>query len=184
MTSSEGSESTVVSVLFWQFCIKQQCVIELCLVFQTDSQKLFISFLLLGKIISQGVCQSFLQYIYIFVFFLVKQRGWRKKMERGFRDATLETWNRQSHCLIRLSIQLTLLHHQDQSSNQLNMLAGGGQQSIGCSPHANISRTGAHMGYSAVVDFLFPCYNLPALCWATAPIYKSLSFCRRHLVNV
>lgn len=79
MTSSEGSESTVVSVLFWQFRIKQQCVIELCLVFQTDSQKLFISFLLHGKIISQGECQSFLQYF----FFLVKQRGWMGEKNGG-----------------------------------------------------------------------------------------------------
>ena len=89
---------------------------------------------------------------------LVKQRGrrdggmegWRDGGMEGwsdggmaFRDATPKTGSTQIHCLNRLSIQLTLLHHQSQGSNQFNMVAGRGQLHTGCSPiykHSQLTR--------------------------------------------
>lgn len=163
MTSSEGSESSVVSALFWQFYIKQQWVIELCLVFQTDSQKLFISFLLHGKIISQGECQSFLHF-----FWWNRGAEGEKKMEGGFRDATLETWNRQSHCLIRLSIQLTLLHRTKAQINPIWWLEGD-SKALGAA-HMQIYPEPVHTWDTVQWSSGSGRYNVSALCWATAPI--------------
>lgn len=90
--------------------------------YQTETPKLFISSLLQGKRTPQGGCQSFLQCLF--------REAVRQEMQDGgwpFRDATPETGFTQIHCLIRLNIQLTLLYHQGQGSNQFNMVANRGQ---------------------------------------------------------
>ena len=131
---------------------------------QTDSQKLFISSLLHGKWISQGGCQSFLQ-----CFWWSAEAGGDEGWGMAFRDATPETWCTQSHCLIRLSIQLTLLYHRGQGSNQFNMVAGGGtatQQWVQPT-YEHMQHWSRHMGHNTVRDFIFPtlqCYCFVMYC--------------------
>lgn len=85
--------------------------------------------------------------------------GW----SMAFRDATPETGCTQSHCLIRLSIQLTLLYRQGQGSNQFNMVAGGGQLRSGCSEptYKYIQHWSRHIGYSTAVDLFSHAAMLP-----------------------
>lgn len=119
---------------------------------QTDSQKLFISSLLHGKWISQGGCQSFLQ-----CFWWSAEAGGVEGWRMAFRDATPETWCTQSHCLIGLSIQLTLLYCRGQGSNQFNMVAGGGtatQQWVQPT-YEHMQHWSRHMGHSTARDFIF-----------------------------
>lgn len=141
---------------------------------QTESQNLFISSLLHGKRISQGRCQSFLQCFWWSVE-AGADEGWRK----AFRDATPETWCTQSHCLIRLSIQLTLLYHQGQGSNQFNMVAGGGQLRSGRSPHTNTPNIGLDTWDTVQWWVFFPtlqCYR-SVLCYSTDALSHNPSHC-------
>lgn len=140
---------------------------------QTESQKLFISSLLHGESISQGGCQSFL------LFF-----QWSRKM--AFRDATPETGCTQSHCLINLSIQLTLLYHWGRGSNQFNMMASGRWLHSGCRPHTNTPNTGLDTWDTVHWQISPPtlqCYS-SLLCYFRDEVSHNPPHSVRHLVNV
>lgn len=78
--------------------------------FQTDSWKLFITSLLHGKKNIPGRMSK----LFAVFFWWSSEAGGDEGWKMAFRDATPETWCTQSHCLIRLSIQLALLYRQGQ----------------------------------------------------------------------
>lgn len=135
MTSYEGLEKhrwVLVLSNSWQLCIKQQYIIEFWLIcFRLTLESFSLVPYCMGKEYPRVDVKAFCN--------VLREAGGDEGWRMAFRDATPETWCTQSHCLIRLSIQLTLLYHQGQGSNQFNM---EGEPRSGCSPHTNTSNTG------------------------------------------
>lgn len=142
MTSYEGSEKAALLVFVfsnsWQLWIKQQFIIEFWLICYRLTLK---SFPLVPYCVRKAYPRVDIKAFLLFFRWSSGaggDEGWRM----AFRDATPETGCTQSHCLISLSIQLTLLYHRGQGSNQFNMVAGGGRLHSGCSPHTNTPNSG------------------------------------------
>lgn len=158
----------------WQLCIKQQYVIEFWLeCFRLTLKRFSLVPYCMGKEYPRVDGEAFCN-----VFWWSGEEGGDEGWRMAFRDATPETWCTQSHCLIRLSIQLTLLYRQGQGSNQFNMVAGGGTATQWVQPTYNyIQHWSRHMGYSTVVDFpTLQCY-CSVLCYTSEILSHNPSHC-------
>lgn len=166
MASFEGLGKQYIDcfIFFLATLDKPTVLIELYfLCFRLKSQKLFIISLLHEKRMSPGTCQTSLQV-----------KWWRKRRWRMERCIP-ETGCTQSHCLIKLSMQSTLLNRQGQGSNQFNMVAGRGQLLSGCSPNTNKSKSGLDTWDAAQFNvFFFPCWKITVLLCENFTLYLSL----------